>query len=187
MVCGQLSVSRKLPCFPFFLFSNFWPALGREPFLAFLNPHPHPPPCEDWFNTSAFSGKGLIVLFAAFSIDGDLCVFLEIFVVGELLLLLHCPSALPCWDTCTLGQVAAHCWGQAASEEGIVLQIAMVLNNSICWGFSCTLQMFRAPGVERQATKTSLCSYDSSDFDFWQCALSLQYSWNWPIWIIKKC
>lgn len=76
------------------------------------------------------------------------------------------------------GQIAAHGWGQVASGEGTVLQIVMILNNSICWGFSCTLQTFRAPSVEKQATKTSLCSYDSADFGFWQCFLSLQYSWN---------
>lgn len=140
MVCGWLSVTRRLfllPCFPSFppqISDLLWgESFFQLFFCLFVN-------CEDWFNTSAFTEKAFLFLFASFfhwwrSVHG---LFLEIFVVVEQLPLFHCPSVLPCWEMCTLGQVAARCWGRIASGEGLVLQITITLSNGIYWVFPCT-------------------------------------------------
>lgn len=68
--------------------------------------------------------------------------FSEILCVSEQFLLFHCP-VLPYSEMHILGQIAAHCWEQVASEEDIVLQFAIIFSSSICWGISCTLQLLR--------------------------------------------
>lgn len=79
-------------------------------------------------------------------------LFLEIFAVDvQLLLFISLPCSLDKKHV-PIRQVTA-CWERAAGDrEGIMLETAIILDNSIYCGFSCTLQTFRAPGIKRQGS-----------------------------------
>lgn len=83
---------------------------------------------EDWFNTSDLFEK--VFLFATFfshwwrSVHG---LFLEMFAVGEQLLLFHYPSMFSWQEMCALGWVALCHWERVAGDRAkIKLQTAII-------------------------------------------------------------